>query len=410
MEVVNLDSKAAAVRLLAYDAVGNFLGEIPGGMTLAPGNRGSYATPAGVFPPGTSLLSVESDSPIASVVLLETTDGSAQEILLPGSSPALDLILPVLSGSLPWGSQLRVVNAGTAATAPTVVARDAAGQILGSAPLPALATWASVTVDPGTLFVPAVLGGAATLQVTADQPLIAIQLIGATDRQDVAAIPAPLGQGTQLLVPIVTQGPNDAVWTLAGVVNPQDVPVSVTAEALDAQGNSVGRLGELTSLPARGSHVFRTSDLGGTLPLGTAALLLTAELPLSGYALVGGVTTSGVTALGALGPVDAPAGYDLFAPPDGHTLSAVPWWIGTTGESLSALGEPGTGIWIQRLSTLATTPTSSSSTAPMAAAAAETGQLTLTWTDTANDFDGFKIERKTGSGGTYALLIQLGPV
>jgi hypothetical protein len=38
-----------------------------------------------------------------------------------------------------------------------------------------------------------------------------------------------------------------------------------------------------------------------------------------------------------------------------------------------------------------------------------TGQLTLTWTDTANDFTGFKIERKTGTTGTYALLTTVGP-
>ena len=40
VEVVNLGPTAATVRLLAYDGAGTFLGEIPGGMTLAPGERG----------------------------------------------------------------------------------------------------------------------------------------------------------------------------------------------------------------------------------------------------------------------------------------------------------------------------------------------------------------------------------
>ena len=38
------------------------------------------------------------------------------------------------------------------------------------------------------------------------------------------------------------------------------------------------------------------------------------------------------------------------------------------------------------------------------------GMLTLTWVDTANDFTGFKVERKTGTGGTYAVLAPVGMV
>ena len=44
-----------------------------------------------------------------------------------------------------------------------------------------------------------------------------------------------------------------------------------------------------------------------------------------------------------------------------------------------------------------------------APAAAATGQITATWTDTNNDFDGFKIQRKTGTTGTYAQIAILEP-
>lgn len=44
-----------------------------------------------------------------------------------------------------------------------------------------------------------------------------------------------------------------------------------------------------------------------------------------------------------------------------------------------------------------------------APAAAATGQITATWTDTNNDFDGFKIQRKTGTAGTYAQIAILEP-
>ena len=67
VEVVNLGATATAVRLLAYDSAGGFLGEIPGGMTLAPGEKGSYATSPGVLPLGTALLTVQADTPLENI-------------------------------------------------------------------------------------------------------------------------------------------------------------------------------------------------------------------------------------------------------------------------------------------------------------------------------------------------------
>ena len=40
---------------------------------------------------------------------------------------------------------------------------------------------------------------------------------------------------------------------------------------------------------------------------------------------------------------------------------------------------------------------------------ADAGQLRLAWTDNANNEDGFKIERKTGTTGTYTQVATVGP-
>jgi Fibronectin type III domain. len=40
---------------------------------------------------------------------------------------------------------------------------------------------------------------------------------------------------------------------------------------------------------------------------------------------------------------------------------------------------------------------------------ADAGQLQLAWTDNANNEDGFKIERKTGTTGTYTQVATVGP-
>ncbi len=42
------------------------------------------------------------------------------------------------------------------------------------------------------------------------------------------------------------------------------------------------------------------------------------------------------------------------------------------------------------------------------ASEAQSGQLQLTWTDNSTNEDGFKIERKTGTTGTYAQIATLG--
>jgi hypothetical protein len=52
-----------------------------------------------------------------------------------------------------------------------------------------------------------------------------------------------------------------------------------------------------------------------------------------------------------------------------------------------------------------TAPTAPSN---LGASAASTSQINMTWTDNSSNEDGFKVERKTGAGGTYSLISSTG--
>jgi len=47
--------------------------------------------------------------------------------------------------------------------------------------------------------------------------------------------------------------------------------------------------------------------------------------------------------------------------------------------------------------------------ANLAAIVFSANKVNLAWTDNSNNEDGFKVERKTGAGGTYALVITTSP-
>ena len=55
-----------------------------------------------------------------------------------------------------------------------------------------------------------------------------------------------------------------------------------------------------------------------------------------------------------------------------------------------------------------TLPTAPSAPSGLGATAVSSTQINLSWTDTSNNEDGFKIERKTGAGGTYAQIDTVG--
>lgn len=63
---------------------------------------------------------------------------------------------------------------------------------------------------------------------------------------------------------------------------------------------------------------------------------------------------------------------------------------------------------VKSFATSATTQSIPSAPSGLTAAAVSYSKVNLSWTDNSNNEDGFKIERKTGSGGTYAQLATVG--
>ena len=92
----------------------------------------------GAWPEGTASLKVESDSPLLSIALLESTDERGLEAILPVTTPNAVLTFPLIEKNTPWWSHLVLLNAGSVETDLEIVALDSEGNRLAEALLPTL--------------------------------------------------------------------------------------------------------------------------------------------------------------------------------------------------------------------------------------------------------------------------------
>jgi hypothetical protein len=173
-------------------------------------------------------------------------------------------------------------------------------------------------------------------------------VLGFKDLRDMAALPAPLSQGQHLTLPVFQEAEGVALWSMTGLVNPQDGPVHVSVEAFDAAYRSLGRLLDLSVLTGRASHRLLTANMGGLLPAETAFLTITADQPITGYALIGAVESQGLTAVQALTEHDRDLGYELLGSHDGDILAAAPLLTSGDGTPQSVFTDRGPGWWTSR--------------------------------------------------------------
>ncbi len=99
---------------------------------------------------------------------------------------------------------------------------------------------------------------------------------------------------------------------------------------------------------------------------------------------------------------DTAGNYNAWTPATGsHTLAATPY---TESGGAGTVGTP------LAISFTVTDQAPSPPAAPsgLSATAASSSQINLSWTDNASDETGFKIERKTGSGGTWSQVATVG--
>ena len=342
--VVNVGQKASPIRLLAYDATGHVLADIPPGPPLSPGARRAYPPADSSWPPGTAAVKVESSGAMRSFVILESADRKGVEVILPTAQAADRLVVPLIEPEQGWRHELSLLQAGSASSQPDIMAFDTEGQPLGTVVLPELAPTESRTVVVEDMLAPPLLSTTATLGVRDKQSLVGLQVLGSEDRRDVAALPAPLSRGQQLSLPVFQEGEGVVLWTLAGLVNPHDGPVHVRAEAFDAEHRALGPLPDPSILTGGASHRLLTANLGGTLPADTAFVTITADQPISGYAIIGALEAQGLTAVPALTEHDSDVGYELMGSHDGDVLAAAPLLAGGDGAAQSVFQDLGPGF------------------------------------------------------------------
>lgn len=343
--VINLSRTPTNAKLLAYDEGGSLLSEASDRFVLGPGERRVWSQGRGAFPERSAALRVESDGPLIIYLQIEPRDGSGLEAILPSLRPETALTFPMLGGIKPWWNQLSLLNTGVATTRPEVMALDKDGRVLGSRLLPPLRSMGSHTIMIGELFDSPILASLAIIRIVADQPLSGLQVFGSEDRVDVAALTASLDLGREFFLPVFQQQAGVALWSVVGFLNPGDGPASVTVEAFDSGRTSLGHLSSFTSLPGFASHRLATTNISGSLPVGTAFLKISASEPISAYIVIGSLDSQGLTAVGALRENESGVGYDLIGSGDGKVLAAIPTIVDSAGGVVVTLADAKRGYW-----------------------------------------------------------------
>lgn len=297
LDLFNFGTEISAVRLFSYDAKGQLLGEIPTPTPLGGGERRTYSQAS--WPQGTASIQVESSSFVISLMTLQSMDGTGLEHVIPSLASAETLVFPVpqIAGERVW-SRLALLNTGSASARLQIIAFDQEGRALRSVSLPNVDAMEQVTLAPKELFDSSIYAATATLHVMGDQPFAGLQVMGSDARTDLASLPATSGLGQELLLPIFRQGQGLNLWTVASLLNVGDNSVTVRAEALDADGQSLGVLTEPSFIRGRGMRNLMTANIQGTLPTEAAFLKITADQPIRGIALIGAWQAQGLTAVG----------------------------------------------------------------------------------------------------------------
>ena len=367
LDLFNVGKDISAVRLFAYDAKGQLLGEIPTRTPLGGGERRTYSQAS--WPQGTVSIQVESSSFVSSLMTLQSKDGTGLEHVIPSVSPTETLVFPVpqIAGERVW-SRLALLNTGSVSARLQIISFDQEGRALNTATLPNLDSMEQITVVPRELFGSSIYDATATLHVVGDQPLAGFQVTESDTRADVARLSSTSGLGQEVLLPIFQQGQGVDLWTVASLLNIGDDLVSVTAEALDSDGQSLGVLTEPSFLPGRGMRNLMTANIRGTLPTEAAFLKITADQPIRGIALIGASKAQGLTIVGALTERDGIHGYELLGTENAQVLAALPLMLDEKGTPQSVLSDLGTRFWKRSVRRAEMSTTAGRSQSPAAAA------------------------------------------
>ena len=341
--IINLEEQQANLILFAYGRDGRFLVEIPTLTSLA-AEETKTIQPKTIVPPGSETLRLESPGNLVGSLLFTSLGGTKAEAIpsIDEASQQLDFP-PLLHGDVDE-KRINLLNTGSSVASLEVIALEKSGLELGRSILPPLSSMASYTLVVRDVFTPEILNQLSTVRVISNSPIVGLQLVDPADG-DLVGLPALTSTSQEWSFPIWTTGENVELWTAVGLYNTSGVPISVKVEAFDVNNTSLG-ITETINLQPGAVHGLTTANIGGQILEQTAVLRVTADAPISGYAVVGSIDGRGVTAtLGIPAEDKATVGFELIGSIDKGTLAVSPLARMMDGSVSSTISTVEAGYW-----------------------------------------------------------------
>lgn len=342
INIANLDGKIVDVKLFSNGSSRRSVKEASNTISLNMRETKSIETEK--LLPGSQSLRIDSNGNISGTALIETVDGKKLESIPAIKEPSTQLDFPTLADGDISFKDITLLNIDSSPIDIKVIALDAHGRLIDNKTLSALPQGDSITFNSRDLFSSQSLNSISTIEVISDEPIVGVQLVDLPEG-DLVGLPALTTTSKGGSFPITTKGGDLELWTTVGILNPGNIPTSVTVEAFDASEKSLGVVENVT-LPSGVTHFMTSENMKGIIPIKTAALKVTSDRPISGYEVIGVVDGNGLTVvLGIPKENQTGADFEIVGSKDGSVLNTSSVTRMKDGTTLSAFGDVGLGYW-----------------------------------------------------------------
>jgi hypothetical protein len=346
VNIVNLEEQQANLNLSAYAKDGRFLFEIQTLASLA-AKEAKTIHPKTVGQPESETVRLQSPSNVVGSLLFTSLGGTKAEAIPSIAEASQQLDFPPLLHGDGDEKRINLLNTGSSVASLEVIAFEKSGLELGRSILPALSSMASYTLVVRDVFRPEILNQLSTIRIISDSPIVGVQLVDPADG-DLVGLPALSSTSQEWSFPIWTTGEDVELWTAVGLYNTSAVPISVKVEAFDVENTSLG-ITETIQLQPGEVHGLTTANISGKILQQTDVLRVTADAPISGYAVVGSIDGRGVTAtLGIPAEDKTRVGFELVGSTDKGTLAGSPFARMTDGSVSSIISTTQAGYWSKK--------------------------------------------------------------
>jgi hypothetical protein len=344
--ITNLEEQQADLALFASGSDGRLLVQIPTLNSLA-AKEAKTLQPRTIAPSGSETLRLQGPGNLIASVLLTSVAGTKGEAVPSINEPSQQLDFPPLLHADVNEKRINLLNTESSVAGVEVIALEKSGLELGRSVLPPLSSMASYTVVVRDVFGPEILSQLSTIRLISNTPIVGVQLVDPADG-DLVGLPALNATSQEWSFPIWSTGENVELWTAVGLYNAGGVPTSAKVESFDVNNTSLGII-ETIKLPPGAVHGLRTANLGGQILQGTVRLRVSADAPISGYAVVGSMDGRGVTAtLGIPADDETRVGFELVGSIDNGILAVSPLARMMDGSVSSTIGTVEAGYWTKK--------------------------------------------------------------